>query len=140
MGSSATKRVHVHHSSRWPRCNSSRSSPRQRPVRFGQLPRSDPNGVQWEPPKDPVTRTHEEGKTLPGRQRRGERLVGLLIVGIVLLNYPVLSLVSIPRLIFGIPILYAYLFAVWVLLIVIMVLIFRDRPVKPSADRPETKD
>ena len=89
--------------------------------------------------RDTATRPREKGGALPGRKRRGERLVGLMIAGFILLNFPVLSVFSIPRMVFGIPLLYVYLFSVWVLLIIVMVLIFRDRPARPSAGRKETK-
>jgi hypothetical protein len=47
----------------------------------------------------------------------GERLAAICMLGCVLFNYPVLALFNQPRLIFGIPLLYAYLFVVWALLI-----------------------
>jgi multisubunit Na+/H+ antiporter MnhE subunit len=77
--------------------------------------------------------TKDEGRTVPGAKRRGERLVGLLVAGAVLLNFPLLSVFSVKRLIFGIPLLYVYLFSVWVLLIVVMALILRERPGNPAA-------
>ena len=47
----------------------------------------------------------------------GQRLVAIVLLGCVLFNYPVLSLFSKPGALFGIPLLYLYLFAVWALLI-----------------------
>lgn len=90
--------------------------------------------------KDTVTRPHDEGRTVPGAKRRGERLVGLLVAGFVLLNFPLLSVVNVKRLIFGVPLLYAYLFSVWVLLIVMIALILRDRPGRPAAASGEKKE
>ena len=90
--------------------------------------------------KDTVTRPHGEGRSVPGAKRRGERLIGLLIAGAVLLNFPLLSVFSVDRLVFGIPVLYLYLFSVWVLIIGVMALILRDRPAKPAADKPEVKE
>lgn len=86
-----------------------------------------------------VTGPHDKGRTVSGMKRRGERLVGLLIAGAVLLNFPLLSIVNVHRLFLGIPVLYLYLFLVWILLIGLMVLIHRDRPARPSPGDPEAK-
>jgi len=90
--------------------------------------------------RNAVTRPHDEGRTIPGVKRRGERLVGLLIAGFVLLNFPLLSIFNVPRLLLGIPVLYVYLLSVWVLLIGVMVLVHRERPATPSAEHPEARD
>ena len=50
---------------------------------------------------------------MPQSKRQNERLIGILIVGSVALNYPILSLFSKGRLFFGIPLLYLYLFLFW---------------------------
>lgn len=47
----------------------------------------------------------------------GQRLVAIVLLGCVLFNYPVLSLFSKPGALFGIPLLYLYIFAVWAALI-----------------------
>ena len=47
----------------------------------------------------------------------GQRLVAIVLLGCVLFNYPVLSLFSKPGALFGIPLLYIYIFAVWALFI-----------------------
>ena len=49
---------------------------------------------------------------LPSDEISG-RLVGLALVGLLALNYPLLSLFSRAQLIFGIPLLYLYLFIFW---------------------------
>ena len=58
-----------------------------------------------------------------------KRLVALFLLGCVLLNYPILSLVNLEILIFGLPLLYVYLFGVWCLLIGLTALttLFRSR-------------
>jgi hypothetical protein len=89
--------------------------------------------------KDTVTRPHGEGRSVPGAKRRGERLIGLLIAGAVLLNFPLLSVFSVDRLVFGIPVLYLYLFSVWGLIICVKALILRGRPAEPAVDKPEAK-
>ena len=52
-----------------------------------------------------------------------ERLLALFLLGIVAFTPPFLGIFNTPRLIFGIPILYLYLFAVWGLLIGLVALI-----------------
>lgn len=47
----------------------------------------------------------------------GQRLVAIVLLGCVLFNYPVLSLFSKPGALFGIPLLYLYIFVVWAVLI-----------------------
>jgi len=60
-----------------------------------------------------------------GRTR--ERLVALFIVGILLFNYPVLQLFSDAKLVFGIPILYLYLFGCWIAVIVVKAFVIEDK-------------
>ena len=55
--------------------------------------------------------------------KTGQRLVALFMAGFVLLNYPILSLFADSGEIGGIPLLYAYVFGVWVLLIGLMALV-----------------
>jgi hypothetical protein len=57
----------------------------------------------------------------PGR--RGERLVGVFLLGCLLFNFPLLALFNVRATLFGIPMLYAYLFAAWALLIVLVAMI-----------------
>lgn len=49
---------------------------------------------------------------LTGKQRT-EQLVVLAVIGALALNYPLLSLFASGDLLFGIPLLYFYLFALW---------------------------
>ena len=57
------------------------------------------------------------------QEKRNERIVVLAIVGMLALNYPWLSLFSKNILVFGIPLLYLYLFGLWALLILLAGLI-----------------
>lgn len=57
----------------------------------------------------------------------GQRLVAIVLLGCVLFNYPVLSLFSKPAALFGIPLLYLYLFAMWALLIGLMAYVIERR-------------
>jgi hypothetical protein len=66
------------------------------------------------------------------------RLVALFLLGCVLLNYPILSLVNLKIQIFGLPLLYVYIFGVWCLLISLTALatLFRSRQrANDSADK-----
>ncbi len=47
------------------------------------------------------------------------QLFGLFILGFVLLNYPVMGIFDHDRLLAGMPVLYLYLFFVWIFLIVL---------------------
>ena len=49
-----------------------------------------------------------------------QRLVALCMLGFLLFNYPILALFNVPGTVFGIPVLYAYLFAAWSVLIACM--------------------
>ena len=90
--------------------------------------------------KDAVTGPHEEGRTISGVKRRGERLIGLLLAGIVLLNFPLLSVFDGTRPVFGIPFLYLYLFSVWAMIIGVMAMILRGRSARQDADKQEIKE
>ena len=60
---------------------------------------------------------------MKGEEVRTKRLIGLFLLGYLLFNYPLISLVNIPELIGGIPVLYAYIFGVWVVMILLVALI-----------------
>lgn len=51
-------------------------------------------------------------------------LVFIFVLGVMLLNAPLLSIVNLPGYVVGIPILYLYLFAVWAFVILLMALTF----------------
>ena len=51
---------------------------------------------------------------------KGQRLIALFVLGCLLFNYPVLSLFNVPADVFGVPVLYAFIFAAWTLLIALM--------------------
>lgn len=59
------------------------------------------------------------------QRRKSERLVALALFGFLLFNYPLLSLFSTEDTVLGVPLLYAYLFASWGLLIGLMALVSR---------------
>ncbi|MBX3677541.1 MAG: hypothetical protein KF853_10995 [Rhodocyclaceae bacterium] len=50
----------------------------------------------------------------------GQRLVAIFLLGCVMFNYPLIALFNKPAKLLDIPLLYFYIFAVWVLLIGLM--------------------
>ena len=66
--------------------------------------------------------------------KRNERLVALVLAGALALNYPLLDVFSDERLLFGIPVLYLYLFTVWAIFIALAALITERNPVEGQAD------
>jgi hypothetical protein len=56
-----------------------------------------------------------------------QRLAGLFLLGCVLFNYPLLALFNRSSEIFGIPLLYAFIFGSWLLLIALMALVMESR-------------
>jgi hypothetical protein len=54
----------------------------------------------------------------PGK--KAARLVALCMLGALLFNYPILALFNRPGSVFGVPLLYAWIFGAWAVLIVLM--------------------
>jgi hypothetical protein len=54
---------------------------------------------------------------------KGQRLIALFLFGALLLNYPLFSLFAGPAAVFGVPLLYLYVFFVWALLIALVALV-----------------
>lgn len=61
------------------------------------------------------------------RGLKGQRLVALFLFGALFLDYPVFSLFAGNGTIFGVPVLYAYVFFVWAALIALMAFIVGRR-------------
>jgi hypothetical protein len=59
--------------------------------------------------------------------RKGERLAGLFLLGCLLFNFPLLALFNVRATVFGVPLLYAYLFAAWGLVIALVAVVM-ERP------------
>ena len=53
-------------------------------------------------------------------ESKGQRFVALCMLGMLLFNYPILMLFNVPGTLFGVPVLYAYLFIAWAALIALM--------------------
>ncbi len=58
---------------------------------------------------------------------KGQRLVALFLLGLLLFNYPLLDLFAGPGQVFGIPVLYVYVFAAWALLLALMAIVVEKR-------------
>jgi hypothetical protein len=58
---------------------------------------------------------------------RGQRLIALCMLGCVLFNFPILALFNVPGNLFGVPVLYAYIFLAWALLIALMAWVVERR-------------
>lgn len=56
-------------------------------------------------------------------QSKGQRFVALCMFGLLLFNYPILALFNFSGTVFGVPALYAYIFAAWAALIAMMAVV-----------------
>ena len=63
--------------------------------------------------------------------KKYKRLVALFLFGLVVFNYPILSLLNLDILVFGLPLLYIYIYGIWGLLILLAALATRNRPKEP---------
>ena len=59
--------------------------------------------------------------------RSAQQLVGLFLLGCLLFSYPSLALFNVRATVLGIPMLYAYLFCAWALLIALVAWVIRAR-------------
>lgn len=57
----------------------------------------------------------------------GARLVCVFLLGCLLFSYPLLALFNVPSRVLGVPVLFAYLFSAWVLLIALVALLMERR-------------
>ena len=69
-------------------------------------------------------------------KRQGERLIGLLLIGLIAINYPILALFCKSVLWFGIPALYLYLFVFWALFIGLVAAVMEK---ERSSSRPDLR-
>lgn len=63
----------------------------------------------------------------PESEAKGQRLIALFIFGCLLFNYPVLSLFNVAAMFAGVPVLYAYIFVAWALLVALMAIVVEAR-------------
>ena len=59
--------------------------------------------------------------------RKGPRLVALFLLGCLFFSYPLLALFNVRATVLGIPLLYAYLFSAWALLIALVAVVMERR-------------
>jgi hypothetical protein len=53
-------------------------------------------------------------------ESKSQRMIALCMLGCVLFNFPILALFNVPGTFFGVPVLYAYIFIAWALMIALM--------------------
>jgi hypothetical protein len=53
-------------------------------------------------------------------ETKGQHFIALCMFGMLLFNYPILALFNVPGTLFGVPVLYAYVFIAWGALIASM--------------------
>jgi hypothetical protein len=58
-------------------------------------------------------------------EAKSQRLAALCMLGLLLFNFPILPLFNRAAFVFGVPLLYAYIFAAWALLIGLIALVVR---------------
>lgn len=58
---------------------------------------------------------------------KAQQLVALCLLGVLLFNYPLLALFNVPATVFGIPVLYAYIFGAWTALTAVMAYVAEKR-------------
>ncbi len=56
-------------------------------------------------------------------EKKGQRLVALCMLGLLLFNFPVLALFNVPGTLLGVPVLYAYIFMAWAAMIALMAMV-----------------
>ncbi len=74
---------------------------------------------------------------MPLEKVKNKRLLGLFLAGVALFNYPLLSLFNVEMIVLGVPFLYLYLYAVWILLILLVVAATKFRLTPPPEETPE---
>jgi hypothetical protein len=55
----------------------------------------------------------------------GDRLIALFLLGVLLLTPPMMAIFNVERLVFGIPLLFLYLFGAWLVVVLLVALILR---------------
>jgi hypothetical protein len=80
----------------------------------------------------------QEDEAMPVTKRQRERLIVLLLIGCLALNFPLLALFDRTVLWLGIPVLYLYLFSLWGLFIGLAALIMERRGNSGAKRKPPT--
>jgi len=53
-------------------------------------------------------------------ETKSQRFVALCMLGMLLFNFPILAIFNVPGTLLGVPVLYAYIFIAWAILIALM--------------------
>jgi hypothetical protein len=61
------------------------------------------------------------------RSTAGERLAATFLLGVVLFNPPILKIFTVERFVFGVPVLFIYMFGAWMALLALLALGNRGR-------------
>lgn len=64
------------------------------------------------------------------------RLIALFVLGLLLMNFPLLSLFSQDHLVLGVPVLYLYLYGTWGVIIGLLVWLMEGRRSPPTEENP----
>ena len=56
-------------------------------------------------------------------ESKGQRLIALCMLGILMFSYPMLALFNVSGAFFGVPVLYAYIFIAWGVLVALMAVV-----------------
>jgi hypothetical protein len=67
------------------------------------------------------------GANMFKQNAKGQHLVAIFLFGNLLFNYPLLALFNKPDSVFGIPVLYLYIFGAWALLIALSAYVVEKR-------------
>ena len=60
-------------------------------------------------------------------ESKGQRFVALCMLGLLMFNYPILALFNVSGTLFGVPLLYVYIFVTWAALIALMAFVAESR-------------
>jgi ABC-type transport system involved in multi-copper enzyme maturation permease subunit len=64
----------------------------------------------------------------------GQKLFFLFLLFLVLFSFPIMSIFNTSKLVMGIPVLFVYLFFIWIVLISLLYLILKDKKNKQPGD------
>ncbi|MCU0468882.1 MAG: hypothetical protein MUF58_09790 [Arcicella sp.] len=65
---------------------------------------------------------------------KDQKLLMLSVLALILFNFPILSIVNIKETINGIPILFFYIFIIWLLLIIVIFRVIKNKSKEISKD------
>jgi hypothetical protein len=74
---------------------------------------------------------------MPAERRSRENMVILFVVGLLALNYPLLSLFDRMKLVLGIPLLFLYVFVMWLVIIALTAMVV-ERAERRGDERPDS--